>query len=207
MPTPPDRYGTAAAAFEAFPAGADVAILASGENFPDALAAAPLAAFYDAPILLTQKTALPPVASGALVELGVADVIVLGGPDAVSFAVSNALELNYQVSRAAGRRRYGTAAQAARDAFPAGAGVAVLASGENFPDALAAAPLAAFYDAPILLTGRTFIPPVTVAALADGPPWRSSHRGRTSPMRLPPHRSPRSTTRRCCSPADPPSRR
>ncbi len=168
IPTPPDRYGTAAAAaFEAFPGGSNVAILASGENFPDALAAAPLAAFYDAPILLTQRASLPPVTAAALVELGVADVIVMGGPGAVSFAISNALELNYQVGRVAGDDRYGTAAQAARDAFPAGAGVAVLASGENFPDALAAAPLAAFYDAPILLTGRTTIPPVTAAALAD----------------------------------------
>ncbi|MCY7326565.1 MAG: cell wall-binding repeat-containing protein [Microbacteriaceae bacterium] len=168
IPTPPDRYGSAAAAaFEAFPSGADVAVLASGENFPDALVAAPLAAFYDAPILLTQRASLPAVTAAALVELGVADVIVMGGRDTVSFEISNALELNYQVSRVAGDDRYGTAAQAARDAFPAGAGIAVLASGENFPDALAAAPLAAFYDAPILLTGRTFIPPVTAAALAD----------------------------------------
>ncbi|MET3767957.1 hypothetical protein ABIB15_000629 [Marisediminicola sp. UYEF4] len=101
IPTSPDRYGTAAA-FEAFPAGADVAILASGENFPDALAAAPLAAFYAAPILLTPKAALPPVTAGAMVELGVADVIVLGGPDAVSFAVTSALDLEYGVTRVAG---------------------------------------------------------------------------------------------------------
>ena len=168
MLTPPDRYGTAAAAaFEAFPAGADVAILASGENFPDALAAAPLAAFYDALILLTGRSTIPPVTSGALVELGVAAVIVLGGPATVSLAVSNELELNYQVSRVAGTDHYGTAAQAALDAFPAGATVAILASGENFPDALSAAPLAAFYDALILLTGRSTIPPATAAALAD----------------------------------------
>jgi len=166
VPTTSDRYGTAAqAAFEAFPGGASVAVLASGETFADALAAAPLAAFYDAPILLTRQSTLPPSTAGALEALGVADVIVMGGPGAVGFDVSNGLELEYQVSRVAGPDRYATAAQAALDAFPGGADLALLASGETFADALAAAPLAAFYDAPILLTRQGATPAATLAAL------------------------------------------
>jgi len=167
-PTTPDRYGTAAqAAFDAFPAGADVAVLASGEDFADALAAAPLAAAFDAPVLLTGRTVLPPATAAALAELGVADVLVMGGTAAVGVEVTNGLELDYQVSRVAGADRYGTAARAALDAFPDGADVAVLASGEGFADALAAAPLAAAYDAPILLTSRNSTPAVTLAALAE----------------------------------------
>lgn len=167
-PTTPDRYGTAAqAAFDAFPAGADVAVLASGEDFADALAAAPLAAAYDAPVLLTGRTVLPPATSAALAELGVADVLVMGGTAAVGTDVSNALELDHQVSRVAGSDRFGTAARAALDAFPGGADVAVLASGEGFADALSAAPLAAAYDAPILLTRRTTTPAATLSALAE----------------------------------------
>jgi putative cell wall-binding protein len=87
-----DRYGTAALlATEAYPAGADVVLVASGENFPDALAAAPLAAFYDAPIVLTQRDSLPAVTAAALAELDPGDVIVLGGTAAVGQAVFNEL--------------------------------------------------------------------------------------------------------------------
>jgi putative cell wall-binding protein len=98
-----DRYGTAArAALDAFPEGANVAVLASGEDYPDALAAAPLAAFYDAPILLTGRTHLPAVTHATLAELGVADVLVMGGTAAVSHDVTNTLHIDYQVSRVAG---------------------------------------------------------------------------------------------------------
>lgn len=98
-----DRYGTAAlVALSAFPDGADVAVLASGENYPDALAAAPLAAFYDAPILLTRRTSVPMDTREALAELDVADVIVIGGPAAVDNASLDVLRADYQVSRVAG---------------------------------------------------------------------------------------------------------
>jgi putative cell wall-binding protein len=164
-----DRYATAALlATEAYPTGADVALVASGENFPDALAASPLAEFYDAPILLTQRDAVPPATLAALEELGVADVILLGGTAAISQGVFNSLAGGpWQVSRYAGADRYATAALFALDAFPAGADVALVASGENFPDALAASPLAEFYDAPILLTQRDAVPPATLAALEE----------------------------------------
>jgi putative cell wall-binding protein len=164
-----DRYATAALfALDAFPAGADVALVASGENFPDALAASPLAAFYDAPILLTQRDAVPAVTSAALEELGVADVILLGGTAAISQGVFNSLAGGpWQVSRYAGSDRYATAALFALDAFPAGADVALVASGENFPDALAASPLARALGAPILLVERDAVPAVTQSALLD----------------------------------------
>ncbi|WP_150309098.1 cell wall-binding repeat-containing protein [Planctomonas psychrotolerans] len=166
VPTTSDRFGTAAAvALDLYPDGADVAILASGENYADALAAAPLADAYGAPILLTRSTTLPEVTAAALEALSVSDVIIMGGPYAVSTSVHNALELDYQVSRVAGVDRYGTAAAVAGAVFDDGADVAVLVSGENFADALAAAPLAWGYDAPILLTGSTTLPAATEAAL------------------------------------------
>jgi putative cell wall-binding protein len=168
VPTTPDRFGTAAqVAFDLYPDGADVAILASGEDFADALAAAPLADAYGAPILLTGRSVLPEVTAAALEALDVGDVLVLGGPDAISTSVSNSLELNYQVSRVAGVDRYGTAATIADDVFPDGADLAVLVSGENFADALAAAPLAWGYNAPILLTTQATLPSVTAAALTS----------------------------------------
>lgn len=102
-PPSADRYGTAAqAARWAFPDGADVAVLASGETFADALGAAPLAAAYDAPILLSGRDVLPDATRTALAELGVTDVLVMGGTAAISDAVTNSLHADHQVSRIAG---------------------------------------------------------------------------------------------------------
>jgi putative cell wall-binding protein len=99
-----DRYSTAALlATEAYPDGADVALVATGENFPDALAGASLSRAYDAPILLTRRDAVPTATSQALEALGVGDVIVLGGTAAVSQEVFNSLAGGpWQVSRYAG---------------------------------------------------------------------------------------------------------
>ncbi|HSL56957.1 MAG TPA: cell wall-binding repeat-containing protein [Acidimicrobiales bacterium] len=99
-----DRYDTAALlATEAFPDGANLALVASGEDYPDALAAAPLAAALDAPILLTRTTTVPPATLTALTDLGVADVILLGGTAAISNTVFNTLAGGpWQVSRYAG---------------------------------------------------------------------------------------------------------
>jgi putative cell wall-binding protein len=169
QPTPGDRYDTAALlATEAYPTGANVVLVASGENFPDALAAAPLAEFYDGPIVLTRRDSVPASTLAALEELGAADVILLGGTAAISQGVFNSLAGGpWQVSRYAGADRYETAALFALDAFPGGANVVLVASGENFPDALAAAPLARTLGAPILLTQRDAVPASMLAALEE----------------------------------------
>jgi len=65
-------------------------------------AAAPLAAFYDAPILLSGHDVLPDVTRDRLVELNVADILVMGGAEAISNEVTNSLHVDYQVSRVAG---------------------------------------------------------------------------------------------------------
>ncbi|MCO8127225.1 cell wall-binding repeat-containing protein [Acidimicrobiia bacterium EGI L10123] len=71
------------------------------------------------------------------------------------------------VVRVAGTTRYGTAADAATSAYPAGSANVVLASGEKFPDALAGGGLAGSLDAPILLTLEDSLPADTIAALAE----------------------------------------
>ena len=166
---PGTRYGTAAAlADEAFPDGADTALLATGRAFADALAAAPLAAAESGPILLTEPDALPDETMDALEDLGVTDVIILGGPSAISEDVEAELtDESYQVVRRAGENRFQTAAQLALLAHPDGADTVLLATGTNFADALAAAPLAAAEDAPILLASADRLPGATSRALAE----------------------------------------
>ena len=159
-----DRYETAAAVAEqAFPAGSDVAIVASGERFPDALAGSYLAGRFGsgAPILLTAPDELPAATAEALDALEATTIYVLGGTGAVSDAVKTALEEGDRtVERIAGDDRYDTAAAiatfaadgAAEPGQVGGANTVIVASGEGFADALAVGPLAFQGNLPIVLT-------------------------------------------------------
>jgi putative cell wall-binding protein len=94
----PDRYGTSAVVAEAGRAmGLDgtVAFVATGRNFPDALAAGPAAARERAPVLLVdgQDTAGSPASVGWLDAAGLTGMVVVGGTAAVSEPVADALEL------------------------------------------------------------------------------------------------------------------
>ncbi|HVM51550.1 MAG TPA: cell wall-binding repeat-containing protein, partial [Acidimicrobiales bacterium] len=165
------RYGTAAAisAEGAFD-GATTAILATGENFPDALAASGLAsANAPAPILLTTTAELSSEALAALDELGVANVTVVGGTAAVSSSVIDTLEdEGYAVNRVAGVNRYETAAAIANESGAAndfnGLATAVIATGQNFPDALTGGVISYVGGFPLLLTDSG-VPAATESAL------------------------------------------
>lgn len=137
----------------------DTAILVQSDNFPDALAAGPLAYALDAPIFLTNTASLNPTTQNELSRLMVKKVIIMGGPLAVGTAVEQTLrDLGYDVERIAGTSRYSTAALAAQ-ALLAQRGApeeAILVSGTQFPDALAIGSYAAKSGLPILLTdGKT----------------------------------------------------
>ncbi|MCO8127221.1 cell wall-binding repeat-containing protein [Acidimicrobiia bacterium EGI L10123] len=146
------RYGTAsAAAATGFPDGATNVVLASGEKFPDALAAGGLAGILDAPILLTPSENLDDETLAGLEALGAQNVTIMGGVDAVSDDVADALEgEGYTVERIAGDNRFETAADIAAEV---GGTTAVLANGFSFADALAISPGAHELELPVLLTG------------------------------------------------------
>lgn len=166
---PGTRYGTAAAlAEEAYPDGAGTALLATGRSFADALAAAPLSATLDGPILLTEPSTVPEDTLDALDGLGANEVVLLGGAAAISADVEAQLRnAGYDVVRRAGDDRFQTAAELARLAHPDGADTVLLATGADFADALAAAPLAATEGAPILLSGAEQLPAATARALEE----------------------------------------
>ena len=163
-----DRYETAvrisAAAFED---GAEVVVLASGESFPDGLAAGPLAALNEAPVLLTAKDALPEITVDELERLEPVEVLVVGGPAAVDDAVLAAIEtlLDVVPSRIAGATRYDTSTAVA-SLFPSPAPVVFVANGVDFPDALAGGAAAALAQAPLLLTPPDALPQPTGDQLA-----------------------------------------
>ncbi len=162
-----DRFSTATAlSASAFSSGVPVAYVATGINFPDALAGAPAARAHGGPILLAEKSALPDVTKAELARLKPGRIVVLGGPMAVADGVLAALDAytTGAVTRVAGADRYATAAKISSSAFST-ASVVYVATGENYPDALAAGSVAASVGAPLLLVRAGSIPDPTLAEL------------------------------------------
>jgi putative cell wall-binding protein len=169
-PTPPaneswkrlsgdDRYDTMAAIVsEAFTAGdTDAVIVATGENFPDALAASGLAGIADAPVILTEGGALSEQAQSTIEALEPTTVYIAGGTGSVSAAVEDALkglvDDPAQVIRASGDNRYLTALDIYAKGKEAGTWgtTAIIASGDNYADALSVSPYSFAEKAPIFL--------------------------------------------------------
>ncbi len=143
-------------------------VLATGQNFPDALAGAPLAYQYSAPILLTQTKQLPASVKEALNYFGTEHVTILGGQTAVSKNVEKSLtKMGITFDRIEGKDRYETATKIAKEIDPYFSDTAFVTYGGNFPDALSVASIAAFQGSPILLTKTKEIPAVTAKALKN----------------------------------------
>jgi putative cell wall-binding protein len=161
-----DRYETAAAISAAFFPAASIVVIASGSNFPDALAGGPAAAYFDAPLLLVRPNEIPLATRTELQRLAPSHIVLLGGVGAVSAAVESELATfaSGTTGRLGGADRYATAA-AISAVFPATPSV-MLASGANFPDALAGGPAAALLAGPLLLVQGSVMPESTRAALA-----------------------------------------
>ncbi|MGP1908773.1 cell wall-binding repeat-containing protein [Metabacillus sp. JX24] len=139
----------------------DVAVLATGRNYPDALSATPLAAKHEAPLLLTDTKAVPSKVLAKLKDLGVTKVYLIGGTGVISEDVVTQLKNNgiKTVIRIAGNDRYETSVKVAKEVGME-SGTLVVASGQNYPDALSIAPVAGIIQAPILLTRSTDLPGV-----------------------------------------------
>lgn len=169
-----DRYETArrvATEAGASPSGDVVVALGDHERpeqaWPDAVTSGALAASPDrVPTLLTAPGQLPAATEAGLAELDAERVILVGGTAAIAEPVEQRIvALGYEVTRMAGGSRYDTSVAVATDALgriPGGDLPVVLASGETFPDALAAASLAADLGGLVLL-----VPPTDLAASGD----------------------------------------
>lgn len=170
-----DRYATSASISAAtFPRGVSVVYLASGADFPDALAAGAAAAQASAPVLLVQPGTLPTAVRTELERLKPGRIVVLGGATSISDAVMKdaARYATSGATRIAGADRYGTSAAVSASVFSPGVKVVYLASGQNFPDALSGGPAAALKDSPVLLTAPTSLPTAVRAELERLKPQR-----------------------------------
>lgn len=135
----------------AWSAGGTV-IVASGENYPDALSASGLAGVYGAPIVLTEGNKLSPQATEQIRSLRPSRIIVVGGLSVISGNVLVSLQgICSKVSRIAGATRTDTSSALYRDGGNAWGSTAIVVSAANYPDALSVSPYAYAEKAPVFL--------------------------------------------------------
>ena len=84
----PNRYDTAVAVSQWAFGTATTAFVATGEKFPDALTAGPVAARTPGPLLLSTPACLPTTVAAEIVRLGASRVVVLGGEPSLSAAIT-----------------------------------------------------------------------------------------------------------------------
>ena len=152
----PNRYGTNVAITQTQFPEADgpysipVLYIASGTNYPDALSAGPAASLQGGALLLVQPTGIPAETRAEIERLNPQKIIIAGSEAAISAAVEADLADYAPVTRLGGANRYETSRLIVEDAFDSAPFVFV-ATGQNYPDALAAGPAAARLASPVIL--------------------------------------------------------
>ena len=169
-----DRYDTMGEIVEeAYPHASNdsTVIVASGDNFPDALASSGLSGLANAPVILTNSYRLSARADGQISRLNPTKVIVIGGESAVSDSVVNQIEKRVardaKIVRISGDTRRDTAneifAQAKKQVNANWADdTAIIATGENFTDALSISAYAQKNKYPVFLSGKSGLDASTV---------------------------------------------
>jgi len=168
-----DRYATAVSVAKLLPAATDVALV-TGVNFPDGLAAGALMGVVDSStnhslgvVLLTNDGTMPQATRDYVTSAGFATkgtVLAVGGQAVqASAGVAGATPV-------AGSSRYDTAAAVAKlfssqQFFTDATQLVGVATGENWPDALAGSALLAYGGGPLVLTKGTTLPDASADAL------------------------------------------
>ncbi|MDO8879233.1 MAG: cell wall-binding repeat-containing protein [Coriobacteriia bacterium] len=168
-----NRYETSALiSAHRFAASPNV-VIATGEDFPDALSASALAGALDCPLLLTLPNAIPADIMAEIDRLDATGAWLVGGTSVISDDVKDQLEdEGLTVQRVSGPDRYATAKQVAylvMDIVYSSGGTwrktAFFVRGDAFPDALSVAPHAYRMKIPILLVQPGSVPAPTEEAV------------------------------------------
>ncbi len=158
------RYDTSALISSEFTPGGKV-FIATGRNFPDALAGGATAAKAGRPLLLIDKDTIPESIKAELQRLNPSQIVILGGESVVSSSLAEQLKsYSDKVDRVAGKTRYETAISASK-AFTRSESV-IIASGLNFPDALSASSLFNAKLSPVLLSNGKSIDELTMKEIS-----------------------------------------
>ncbi len=131
-------------------------IIVNGLNFPDALSAGAFSGLNGAPVLMVTSTSIPPETLAELDRLDPYAITIVGGPSVVSAAVQAQLETFLPgpetVARISGPDRYATSRAVVQfmNSQLALSNV-IVATGRDYPDALAAVPAAGSTGGAVLL--------------------------------------------------------
>lgn len=160
-----DRYQTSAEIANSVLDGAKdmQALVASGQNYYDALSISSYSAKERIPVLLVKKDSVPNSIKN-IFEKNISKATIIGGVESVSDNTLGSIEKiksnNENVSvigRVSGENRYETSKKVA-DKYFANSTYAYLASGQNPADALVLGPVAGKNNSPILLTKKNGLP-------------------------------------------------
>ncbi len=178
-----NRYATSVVLAEAFVNSvgsggfADSVIVASGVSVVDAAAAAGLAASKSAPVVLTTPNRLSRAVENFIVDEFISEVFIVGGLEAVSQSVEDALAdlaTVRSVTRLSGPDRYATSVALAEEMgtpgvyCDSGEVTAILVNvDDSFADVIAVGPLAYALELPVLLTRANALPDVVSGYLVD----------------------------------------
>lgn len=154
-----DRFATSAdAARQLWPDGGETVVLATGFDYPDALAGAAVAGASDAPLLLATTDELPAAVRQAIIDHDPQRVVLMGGEAVLSAELADEVRRlpgRPAVERLAGATRFATAATAAESLGDAADDDVAVATGFGFADALAAGSLAVGANpAPVVLASE-----------------------------------------------------
>ena len=132
-------------------------VLTRGDDFADALSSVPLAKIYNSPVLLSSPDNLLDETFNEIKRLKTKNVIITGGYSAISKEIEEKLknELNVYVDRIFGSDRYETSLKIAERIGITNS--VFITSGNNFPDALSVASIAAITKSPIILSDKDSI--------------------------------------------------
>jgi len=176
-----DQYETAAKIADYYysvnPDAPKKVVIANGDNFPDALSISSWAAYNRIPILLTKSKQLPESTFNSLQENAIEDAILVGGFAVINEDVANSItstvsknwdpnDQNRSIARYWGMDQYETSIAIAKG-LRADINSIMIATGENFPDALAGSALAARTGSPIILVDKDFSKASVTNFLAD----------------------------------------
>lgn len=138
--------------------------VATGRNFPDALSAAAAAGKRGAPVLLVSGDdagGIDDVVAQMIKYVHPSRIIIAGGENSVNTAAENELRSIQGVTsviRLGGESRFDSSYNIGQEAFPGTVAQAYVATGYNFPDALAGAAVAGAKGAPLYLSTTDCIP-------------------------------------------------
>ncbi|WP_138207526.1 N-acetylmuramoyl-L-alanine amidase [Haloimpatiens lingqiaonensis] len=134
---------------------AENVIIASGNDFPDSLCAAPLAKQLKAPIMLINKE-LDSEVKNEILRLKAKKVYLIGGEGVIFPSVEKELKnIKVKVERISGDNRYETSLEVAKRIKTVNSAFVVL--GQDFPDAVSIGSIAARDSAPIILSENNSI--------------------------------------------------